>query len=157
MTSPHYLDVAISRGGGQQLITSGGHGHVPAVTKTGLLSANFLSARMAKWTLNGLLLCSALTMQWLDKCVYVYIHTYIYIDTYIYTYIQIIYGGLSKCLFPKPCKTPVSVRARYTVPTSHHEAPYHILWVLENRRRASLARLKFNCFLMRMIENVQCY
>lgn len=72
-------------------------------------------------------------------------------------YIHIIYGGLSKCLFPKPCKTPVSVRARYTVPTSHHEAPYHILWVLENRRRASLARLKLNCFLMIMIENVQCY
>jgi hypothetical protein len=74
VTSPHYLDVAISRGGGQQLITSGGHGHVPAVTKTGLLSANFLTARMAKWTLNGFLLCSASTMQPLDKCVYVYIY-----------------------------------------------------------------------------------
>ena len=102
VTSPHYLDVAISRGGGQQLITSGGHGHVPAVTKTGLLSANFLSARMAKWTLNGLLLCSALTMQWLDKCVYVYIHTYIYRYIYIYIYIHTYYiWRLVEMSFPK--------------------------------------------------------
>ena len=73
------LGLSPYRGGGWQLITSGGHFcQVPAVTKTGLLSANRPSAW--PWTSNGFLLGfdHATDATFGQMCVYVYVY-YMYV------------------------------------------------------------------------------